>query len=148
MKAIILAGGYAKRLWPLTINNPKSLLPIGGKPMIEYIMVKLENQPKITKILISSNKKYEPNFKKWLSRYKSTKEIELIIWDHLHERGVALNIYTVLTSLDELGYLLPEPPKHITSTEPELGKHGQLKPCPICSGDFNPVYVCKHPQSG
>ena len=35
MKAILLAGGYAKRLWPLTRDCPKSLLPVAGKPMID-----------------------------------------------------------------------------------------------------------------
>ena len=37
MKAVIMAGGYAKRLWPLTKETAKPLLPIAGKPMIDYI---------------------------------------------------------------------------------------------------------------
>lgn len=63
MKAIILAGGYAKRLWPLTKNTPKQLLSIGGRPMIEYIMEKLEARKEIDKIIISTNEKFEQNFK-------------------------------------------------------------------------------------
>jgi len=101
MKTIILAGGYAKRLWPLTINKPKSLLPIGGKPMIEYIMVKLETRPEITKIFISSNKKHAQNFKQWLSRYKSTKEIELIIEPTSSENNK-------MGSVGALGYVIKE----------------------------------------
>ncbi|GAI13954.1 unnamed protein product, partial [marine sediment metagenome] len=78
MKAIILAGGYAKRLWPLTKNKPKQLLSVGGKPMIEYIIKKLEVQEEIDKIMISTNEKFEQNFKEWLLGYKSLKDIELI----------------------------------------------------------------------
>jgi len=38
MKAIILAAGYATRLWPLTRHIPKALLPIAGKPIIDFII--------------------------------------------------------------------------------------------------------------
>jgi glucose-1-phosphate thymidylyltransferase len=73
MKAIILAGGYAKRLWPLTKNKPKQLLSVGGRPMIEYIVEKLEVQEEIDRIIISTNEKFEDNFKEWLSGYKYQK---------------------------------------------------------------------------
>ncbi|MBQ4086333.1 MAG: NDP-sugar synthase, partial [Clostridia bacterium] len=36
MKAIILAAGYATRLYPLTKNTPKALLPIAGRPMLDW----------------------------------------------------------------------------------------------------------------
>ena len=38
MKCIILAGGFATRLWPITLHRPKSLLPVAGKPVIEYVL--------------------------------------------------------------------------------------------------------------
>ncbi len=44
MQAIVLAGGFAKRLWPLTIDTPKPLLPVAGKPIIEYILRRLEEE--------------------------------------------------------------------------------------------------------
>lgn len=87
MKAIILAGGYAKRLWPLTKNKPKQLLLVGGRPMIEYIMEKLETQREINQIIISTNEKFEDNFKQWLSEYKSTKDISLVIEPTLSEKN-------------------------------------------------------------
>ena len=37
MKLIILAAGYATRLYPLTLNQPKPLLPVSGKPMVEHV---------------------------------------------------------------------------------------------------------------
>ena len=42
MKAVILAAGYATRLYPLTKNTPKALLPINRKPIIDYIMEQIE----------------------------------------------------------------------------------------------------------
>jgi glucose-1-phosphate thymidylyltransferase len=42
MKTVLLAGGYAQRLWPLTKDQPKPLLPVAGKPIIEYIVDELE----------------------------------------------------------------------------------------------------------
>ena len=101
MKAIILAGGYAKRLWPLTKNKPKQLLSVGGRPMIEYIMEKLETQKDIDKIIISTNEKFEENFKEWLSGYKSLKDIELIFEPTLSEKNK-------LGSVGALGYLIKE----------------------------------------
>ncbi len=99
MKAIILAGGYAKRLWPLTKNKPKQLLSVGGRPMVEYIIEKLETQEEIDKIIISTNEKFEGNFKEWLSGYKSSKDIELVIEPTLLEENK-------LGSVGALGYLV------------------------------------------
>ncbi|MCG2822008.1 MAG: NTP transferase domain-containing protein, partial [Candidatus Atribacteria bacterium] len=99
MKAIILAGGYAKRLWPLTKNKPKQLLLVGGRPMIEYIMEKLETQEEIDQIIISTNEKFEDNFKQWLPGHKSSKNIELVIEPTLSEKDK-------LGSVGALGYLI------------------------------------------
>jgi glucose-1-phosphate thymidylyltransferase len=79
MKAIVLAGGFAKRMWPLTENMPKQLLPIAGKPMIEYVLEELELIDNIDKIFISTNKKFEQNFREFLEKRKSRLNIELFI---------------------------------------------------------------------
>lgn len=99
MKAIILAGGYAKRLWPLTKNKPKQLLSVGGRPMIEYIIEKLEAQEEIDKIIISTNEKFGKNFKEWLLEYKSIKDISLVIEPTVSEKNK-------LGSVGALGYLI------------------------------------------
>ena len=41
MKALILAAGYATRLRPLTDTIPKQLLPVGGRPMVDWIADKI-----------------------------------------------------------------------------------------------------------
>ena len=38
MKLIVLAAGYATRLYPLTLNQPKPLLDVAGKPMLEHVL--------------------------------------------------------------------------------------------------------------
>jgi glucose-1-phosphate thymidylyltransferase len=59
MKAIILAGGYAKRLWPLTKETPKPLLDVGGKEIMTRIVEKIEDIEEIDEIAISTNAKFE-----------------------------------------------------------------------------------------
>jgi len=74
MIPIILAGGYAKRLWPLTLDKPKALLPVAGKPMINYVVEKLTSlDPPISRIIVSTNLKFHSQFQKWLknSEYQS-----------------------------------------------------------------------------
>lgn len=78
MDAIILAAGYATRLYPLTENTPKSLLNVAGKPIIEHIINKLEQVSSIDKIYIVTNDKFEQHFKKWLGSFDANKPIEII----------------------------------------------------------------------
>lgn len=66
MRAIILAGGYAKRLWPLTKNRPKPLLSIGDYRIMDYIVSKVQQVAGIEEIIISTNKKFEVNFQDWI----------------------------------------------------------------------------------
>jgi glucose-1-phosphate thymidylyltransferase len=67
MIAIILAGGYAKRLWPLTLDKPKALLPIAGKPIINYIVEKLVTlEPPVSEIILSTNLRFLSQFEEWL----------------------------------------------------------------------------------
>ncbi|MFB6209122.1 MAG: sugar phosphate nucleotidyltransferase [Candidatus Nanohaloarchaea archaeon] len=66
MKAIILAGGHATRLWPVTKNRAKPLLPLGEKPIIEYLMQGMED---LDEIIISTNEKFEEDFSDFVDDY-------------------------------------------------------------------------------
>jgi glucose-1-phosphate thymidylyltransferase len=77
MDAIVLAGGYATRLYPLTRNFPKPLLPINEIPLLDYIIQKLNELPAIDRIIISTNSKFKDHFSKWLSGQKQFKQIIL-----------------------------------------------------------------------
>ena len=78
MDAIVLAAGYATRLYPLTENLPKPLLNVAGKPIIEHIIKKLEEINLINKIHIVTNDKFANHFKKWLNNFDAEKPIEII----------------------------------------------------------------------
>ncbi len=71
MKALILAAGYATRLFPLTKFIPKPLLPVNGKLMIEYLLDKIILVDDIDEIFIVTNKKFYPHFKIWHNRIKA-----------------------------------------------------------------------------
>ena len=62
MKAIILAAGYATRLYPLTKNRPKALLPVGGRPLLDYTLKKISACPEIDEILLVSNARFYSQF--------------------------------------------------------------------------------------
>ena len=62
MNVIVLAAGYATRLYPLTQNFPKPLLEIGKKPVINHLIEKLE-EINIQQAYIVTNSRYYPHFK-------------------------------------------------------------------------------------
>jgi glucose-1-phosphate thymidylyltransferase len=65
MKAIILAAGYATRLYPLTRDIPKPLLPVAGKANIEYILSHLLPVEDINAVYIITNDKFYQQFVEW-----------------------------------------------------------------------------------
>jgi glucose-1-phosphate thymidylyltransferase len=73
MKVIILAAGYATRLYPLTLTQPKPLLPVAGKPMIEYVLDNLAPISGIDRIYVVTNAKFAGHFQKWSDHYRATK---------------------------------------------------------------------------
>lgn len=75
MKAIILAAGYATRLYPLTIDTPKQLIQIGNKLMIEHIINKLEEIKELKEIYIVTNAKFYSKFIEWKQNYNCSKPI-------------------------------------------------------------------------
>lgn len=84
MKLIVLAAGYATRLYPLTLNQPKPLLPVAGKPMLEHVLDNLMPIHEIDEIFIVTNAKFAEHFTRWAEHYKtgSTLRPITIINDH------------------------------------------------------------------
>jgi len=81
MKCLILGAGYATRLYPLTREKPKPLLPVGGVPMLTRIIRRLVSIKGLDKIYIVINHKFVNNYEGWLGNYKekeSSKPIEIL----------------------------------------------------------------------
>ena len=75
MKALILAAGYATRLYPLTLDTPKPLLEVGGKPIVEYILKKVEEVNNVDMIYVVTNDKFYRHFEKWKENYDGNVKI-------------------------------------------------------------------------
>ena len=65
MKAIILAGGYATRLQPLTDDLSKCLLPVGGKPMVDWILERIREVEEIDEVHVVTNSRFAQDFQHW-----------------------------------------------------------------------------------
>lgn len=70
MKLIILAAGYATRLYPLTLNQPKPLLPVAGKPMLEHVLDNIATIQAIDHAYVVTNAKFASHFEKWAEGYR------------------------------------------------------------------------------
>jgi glucose-1-phosphate thymidylyltransferase len=73
MKVIILAAGYATRLYPLTLTRPKPLLPVAGKPMVEYVLDNLAPIGGLDRIYVVTNAKFAEQFQQWSAVYRDSK---------------------------------------------------------------------------
>lgn len=96
MKALILAAGYAKRLYPITKDFPKPLLSVGQRPIINYIVDKLEVLDSVDEIAVITNSKFFQYFKKWAKTLRSSKPISLIddlTRSHADKRGAIGDLY-------------------------------------------------------
>ena len=65
MKVVLLCAGYATRLRPLTDNQPKPLLPISGRPILEWILDKVAEVKAVDAVFIVSNHKFAGHFERW-----------------------------------------------------------------------------------
>src|SRR5438132_2197162 len=71
MNALILAAGYATRLYPLTLNKAKPLLEVGGKPIIEWLLDNLASVPGLQTTYIVTNDKFASDFQNWANSYQA-----------------------------------------------------------------------------
>ena len=69
MNILILAAGYATRLYPLTLTKAKPLLPVAQKPMIEWVLDNLAPIPDIENVYVVTNNKFAADFQAWADDY-------------------------------------------------------------------------------
>jgi len=64
LKALVLAAGYATRLYPLTLDRPKALLEVGGRPMLDHVLDRLQAMG-VDDTIVVTNAKFTPHFEEW-----------------------------------------------------------------------------------
>lgn len=78
MKTVVLAAGYATRLYPLTENFPKPLLEVNGKSILDYLIEDLDKIDAINEHIIISNAKFAHIFEEWAEKANYTKPITVL----------------------------------------------------------------------
>jgi glucose-1-phosphate thymidylyltransferase len=101
MDAVILCGGFAKRMWPLTKEVPKALLEVRGKPLLEHIMDRLEEIDEVERVFISVNRRFRDQLILWFMEYNSKKHVELVVEPSMREEEK-------LGSIGAWGFLIRE----------------------------------------
>src|SRR5437867_29897 len=103
MKGVILAAGYATRLYPLTQTQPKPLLPVAGKPMIEHVLDNLAAISGLDRIYVVTNAKFASHFQRWADGYRAAKaKLDFTIvndgsTDDTNKLGAIGDLHLVLT---------------------------------------------------
>lgn len=98
MKTIILAGGYATRLQPITLNRPKPLLPVAGKPIIDYILASggFPSRP-----VVSTNRRFIAQFEVW--REQSGWDVDLVVEETAREEEKLGTVGAIAFLVEKLG---------------------------------------------
>jgi len=102
MKLLILAAGYATRLYPLTLTRPKPLLPVAGKPMVEYVLESIA-PIEVDRGYVVTNAKFAGQFQRWSDEYRATKaKLDLTIvndqsTDDTNKLGAIGDMHLVIT---------------------------------------------------
>ncbi len=78
MKILILAAGYGTRLYPHTKNFPKPLLKIGKRPIINFILEKIEELRDISQIIVVTNDRFFGKFMKWKDSIQTSHPISIL----------------------------------------------------------------------
>lgn len=103
MKCIILAAGYATRLYPLTENFPKPLLEVKGKSILDWLVDDISSTNKVDEFIIISNHKYVESFSKWIKEKKCSIKISLLddgTTSNENRRGAVADIQFAIEELD------------------------------------------------
>ena len=91
MKCLILAAGYATRLYPLTENFPKPLLDVNGKTILDWLVDDIDRLGKIDEYVVISNHKYAHHFENPVSVLFFHSSDCTLQFAHLHKVMIAHN---------------------------------------------------------
>src|SRR4029077_4517092 len=150
MKVIILAAGYATRLYPLTLTQPKPLLAVAGKPMIEYVLDNLAPIGGLDRIYVVTNAKFASHFQKWADNYRASKaKLDFAIvndrsTDDSNKLGAIGDLHLVLTREKVEDEIIVVAGDNLFSERlPEFGRYCRDKKAPVLAvydvGDLEQV---------
>ena len=78
MKAIVLAAGYATRLYPLTLDTPKPLLEVGGRPILGRLLEQLAAVESLDHVYVVTNAKFAERFREFASAWEGPFELSVV----------------------------------------------------------------------
>ncbi|MDP3698776.1 MAG: nucleotidyltransferase family protein [Nanoarchaeota archaeon] len=78
IRVLLLAAGYATRLYPLTENTPKPLLKVGEKTILNHILDKLEEVENVKEVYVVTNDKFYPAFTSWVKNIKTPFKLKIL----------------------------------------------------------------------
>ena len=77
MHAVILAGGFGKRLGALAQDTPKALLRVGNRTLIDRIVDKVALH--VSHVFVTTNAKFAPQFRAWLAEHPEKAKLRLVV---------------------------------------------------------------------
>lgn len=81
MKALLLAAGYATRLYPLTRDRPKPLLEVGGRPLLTHILERVRELPDLSEVLVVSNARFADRLAAWAAAESARTGVPIRVLD-------------------------------------------------------------------
>lgn len=78
MKALVLAAGYATRMYPLTQDRPKALLPVAGKAVIDYLLDAVRSTDRAHDFYIVTNHRFYSQFQNWRLELPGAEHVKII----------------------------------------------------------------------
>ncbi len=78
MDAILLAAGYATRLYPLTRDRAKPLLPVGGRPIVDHLVDRIEAADEIERMVLVTNARFATDFEAWAESRTPAKPLMIV----------------------------------------------------------------------
>lgn len=100
MKAVILAGGHATRLWPITKNRAKPLLPLGKRPIIDYMISEIEQEA--DDVIISTNAKFAEDFEGYIEEHDRSARVVVEEQDSEEEKPGTIGAILKLIDQEDL----------------------------------------------
>jgi len=103
MISLTLAAGYATRMYPLTLDFPKPLLPVGDSTILTRLLRDVDALPEISRHVVVTNARFEGHFRDWAAGCELRHPIDIIsdgTWDNDHRLGAVRDIRLVVESLN------------------------------------------------